>query len=178
MLDKINFLQRGSLPPGGGRRVLRTLLAQYICMKYLYALFTLAAGSLLPVQAILNSRLGRQLGGSLMGVLMSFLVGSIFLIMANAMVNGSALVSLRPGRTSPWYLWLGGLLGAVFLGYITWVNQRQGVALTFILVVCGQILMALLLDHFGWLGTVQRSVTPVQLLGVLLILGGIFLVRK
>jgi transporter family-2 protein len=147
-------------------------------MKYLYAFLTLLAGSILPVQAILNSRLGRQIGGSLMGVLMSFLVGSICLVVANSLINGSAMVTLKPGRTSPWYIWLGGVLGALFLGYITWVNQRQGVALTFIMVVCGQILTAMLIDHFGWLGTMQRSVTPQQLLGVLLILAGIFLVRK
>ena len=147
-------------------------------MKYLYAFLTLLAGSILPVQAILNSRLGRQIGGSLMGVLMSFLVGSICLVVANSLINSSAMVTLKPGRTSPWYIWLGGVLGALFLGYITWVNQRQGVALTFIMVVCGQILTAMLIDHFGWLGTMQRSVTPQQLLGVLLILAGIFLVRK
>lgn len=147
-------------------------------MKYFYAFLTLLAGSILPAQAILNSRLGKQVGGSLVGVLMSFLVGSICLVVANGFINGSALVSLKPGRTGPWYLWLGGVLGAIFLGYITWVNQRQGVALTFILVVCGQILAALLIDHFGWLGTVQRSITPQQMAGVLLILAGIFLIRK
>lgn len=147
-------------------------------MKYLLPLLTLVAGSILPVQALLNSRLGKQIGGSLMGVLMSFLLGTICLILANGLLNGGALVALRPARTGPWYLWLGGVLGALFLGYITWVNQRQGMALTFILVVCGQILTALLLDHYGWLGNAQRSITPAQLLGVALILGGIYLVRK
>lgn len=147
-------------------------------MKYVYLLLTLCAGSLLPVQAILNSRLGRQMGGSLVGVLMSFVVGTCCLLLANLVLNGPAMAALRPARTAPWYIWLGGFLGALFLGYITWVNQRQGMALTFILVVCGQILMALLLDHFGWLGNAQRGVTPVQLLGVALILGGIYLVKK
>ncbi|WP_132052226.1 DMT family transporter [Pseudocnuella soli] len=147
-------------------------------MKNLYLFFTLLAGCLLPAQAILNSRLGRQTGGALVGALLSFLIGTVCLLLANSFINGSSLVSLKPGRTSPWYIWLGGVLGALFLSYITWVNQRQGVALTFILVVCGQIFMALLLDHFGWLGTVQRSITPMQLLGVVLILAGIFLVKK
>lgn len=144
----------------------------------MYLLLTLLSGSLLPVQAILNSRLGRQVGGSLMGVLMSFLVGTFCLLVANGLLNGKALLTVRPAATAPWYIWLGGFIGAIFLGYITWVNQRQGVGLTFIMVVCGQIFMALLLDHFGWLGTAQRSITPVQLVGVVLILGGIFLVRK
>lgn len=147
-------------------------------MKYMYLLATLLAGSLLPVQAILNSRLGRHLGGSLLGVLASFLIGTVCLLLANGLVNGRELLSLRPVRSLPWWLWLGGVLGAVFLAYITWVNQRQGMALTFILVVCGQILMALLLDHFGWLGTQPRPVSPTQLLGVALILAGIVLVRK
>ncbi len=85
-------------------------------MKYVYLLLTLCAGSLLPVQAILNSRLGRQVGGSLMGVLLSFVVGTLCLLLANGLINSNALLSVRPGRTAPWYLWLGGFLGAVFFG--------------------------------------------------------------
>lgn len=147
-------------------------------MKYVFMLFTLFAGSLLPVQAILNTRLGRQIGGSLMGVLMSFMVGLTCLFIANCFINNTALFTLRPAKTYPWYLWMGGVLGAAFLAYITWVNQKQGVALTFVLVVCGQILMSLLLDNFGWLGSTVRPITLQQLAGVLLILAGIFLIRR
>lgn len=148
------------------------------CMKHLYALLTLIAGGILPFQAILNSRLGRQTGGALIGVLLSFIVGAICLLIVNAFANGTALLALKPAKATPWYIWLGGLLGAVFLSYITWVNQRQGVGLTFVLVVCGQIITALLLDHYGWLGTTQRVITPVQVAGVALILIGVFLVRR
>src|SRR3954469_1368395 len=113
-------------------------------MKYFLMLITFFVGTIIPIQAILNARLGRQIGGALMGSLMSFFTGFIFLLLLNLIVNGSAIVNLKPLSTGPWYIWLGGLIGAIFVGYITWVNQQQGVALTFALVIAGQIFISLL----------------------------------
>src|SRR5258706_4536616 len=104
-------------------------------MRYLLMFFTLIVGAIIPVQAVLNTRLGKQIGGSLMGPLLSFTVGLICLFILNVATNSSAILQLKPTTTGPWYLWLGGVLGAIFVGYITWVNQQQGVALTFALVV-------------------------------------------
>ncbi|HZF63583.1 MAG TPA: DMT family transporter [Chitinophagaceae bacterium] len=147
-------------------------------MKYLMLIGTLVAGSLLPVQTILNTRLGRQTGGFLVGVLLSFIVGTLCLLLINLFVSGNALVQLKPSKTHPWFLWLGGLIGAFFLSYTTWVNQKQGMALTFILIICGQILMSLLIDNYGLLGAKMQPVTGMKMAGVALILAGIFLIRK
>src|SRR5919199_255398 len=108
-------------------------------MKYLLMFLTLLVGSLLPIQAILNTRIGKQTGGPLMGSLISFTVGLICLLVLNLVTNASAVVSLKPAIVTPWYIWLGGFLGAIFVGYITWVNQQQGVALTFALVISRQV---------------------------------------
>jgi bacterial/archaeal transporter family-2 protein len=147
-------------------------------MKYVWMLGTLMAGALLPVQNLINTRVGKQTGGALMGVLISFIIGTVVLILINALVNYNAFASVRPSRITPWYLWLGGFMGAAYLGYTTWVNQQQSLALTFVLIVCGQIIMALLIDNYGWLGAVVRKVTLTQVIGVILMLGGVLLVRK
>ena len=139
---------------------------------------TLIIGALMPVQAILNTRLGRQIGGPLMGSLMSFFVGIICLFVLNLSLNYTSVVQLKPSSTSPWYIWLGGLLGAIFVGYITWVNQKQGMALTFGLVVSGQIFISLLIDHYGLLGSAIRTITLEKIIGALLIITGLVLIKK
>ena len=140
-------------------------------------LLTLFTGALLPVQAILNTRLGRQTGGPLMASLLSFTVGLICLLIFNFMVNASAVVNLRPATVSPWFIWLGGFLGAIFVGYITWVNQQQGVALTFALVVSGQIFCSLVIDHFGLFGSAISPISLQKTLGAILIVVGIALIK-
>jgi len=147
-------------------------------MKYLVMFLTLLVGALMPVQAILNTRLGRQIGGPLMGSLMSFAIGLLFLLFLNLASNYSAVVQLKPSSTGPWYVWLGGLLGAIFVGYITWVNQKQGMALTFALVVSGQIFISLVIDHYGLLGSAIRTITLEKIIGAALIIAGLVLVKK
>jgi len=88
------------------------------------------------------------------------------------------VVQLKPSSTGPWYLWLGGLLGAIFVGYITWVNQQQGMALTFALVVSGQIFISLVIDHFGLLGSAIRTITLEKVIGAALIIAGLVLIKK
>jgi bacterial/archaeal transporter family-2 protein len=147
-------------------------------MKYLLLILTLFTGSLLPVQAILNTRLGRQTGGPMMASLISFGVGLICLLILNLVTNYIAVVNLRPSAVNPWYLWLGGLLGAIFVGYITWVNQQQGVALTFAVVVTGQIFCSLIIDHYGLLGSVISTINVRKILGAVLLIIGIILIKK
>lgn len=147
-------------------------------MKYLLMFLTLVIGGLMPAQALLNARLGKQIGGPMMGALMSFFVGGVMLLVLNMIINGQAIQQLRPLQTSPWYLWLGGVMGALFVGYITWVNQQQGVALTFALVVSGQIFASLLIDHYGLLGATIRTITWEKMAGVVLIMAGVLLIKK
>ena len=147
-------------------------------MKYLLMFLTLLTGALLPIQAILNTRLGKQTGGPLMGSLLSFVVGLIFLLALNLATNTSAVINLKPATVAPWYIWLGGFLGAIFVGYITWVNQQQGVALTFALVVSGQIFCSLFIDHFGLFGSAVRTITLEKVIGAVFIIIGIVLIKK
>lgn len=147
-------------------------------MKYLLMFLTFVIGAIIPVQAIVNARLGRQIGGSLMGALMSFLTGSACLLVLNIIVNGQAIITLKQSVTGPWYIWLGGLIGAIFVGYITWINQQQGVALTFALVVSGQIFISLLIDQFGLFGSAVRTITLEKIMGAALIIAGIILIKK
>ncbi|MEP7318252.1 MAG: DMT family transporter [Panacibacter sp.] len=147
-------------------------------MRYILMFLTLIVGAMIPVQAVLNTRLGRLTGGPLMGSLMSFTVGLICLFALNLATNSTAIIELKPTATGPWYLWLGGILGAIFVGYITWVNQQQGVALTFALVVSGQIFMSLIVDQYGLFGSMVQHITLEKIIGAALIIAGLVLIKK
>jgi len=141
-------------------------------------LSTLFIGAILPVQAVLNTKLGRQTGGPLISSLLSFLVGLICLFIVNLFINYTALSHMKLLSVSPWYVWMGGLLGAIFVSCVIFVNQQQGVALTFALVVAGQIFISLLIDHFGLFGSFVRPLSIPKIIGALLIIAGLVLIKK
>ena len=147
-------------------------------MRYILMLSTLFIGAILPVQAVLNTKLGRQTGGPLISSLLSFLVGLICLFIVNLFVNYTALSQMKLLSVSPWYVWMGGLLGAIFVSCVIFVNQQQGVALTFALVVAGQIFISLLIDHFGLFGSFVRPLSIPKIIGALLIIAGLVLIKK
>jgi len=147
-------------------------------MRYFLMFSTLFIGALLPVQAVLNTKLGKQTGGPLISSLLSFLVGFICLFIINLFGNYTALSNMKLLSVSPWYLWMGGLLGAIYVSCVIFVNQQQGVALTFALVVAGQIFISVLIDHFGLFGSIVRPVSLPKIMGALLIIAGLVLIKK
>jgi transporter family-2 protein len=147
-------------------------------MRYILMLSTLFIGAILPVQAVLNTKLGKQTGGPMISSLLSFLVGLIGLLIINLVTNYTAFSNMKLLSVSPWYVWMGGLLGAIYVTVIIFVNQQQGVALTFALVVAGQIFISLLIDHFGLFGSIVRPVSIPKVIGALLIIAGLVLIKK
>ncbi len=147
-------------------------------MRYILMFSTLFIGAILPVQAVLNTKLGKQTGGPLISSLLSFLVGLICLFIINLFGNYTALSNMKLLSVSPWYVWMGGLLGAIYVSCVIFVNQQQGVALTFALVVAGQIFISLLIDHFGLFGSIVRPVSLPKIMGALLIIAGLVLIKK
>jgi transporter family-2 protein len=147
-------------------------------MRYILMVSTLLIGAILPVQAVLNTKLGKQTGGPLISSLLSFLVGLIALFVINLFTNYTAFSNMKLLSVSPWYVWMGGLLGAIYVTCVIFVNQQQGVALTFALVVAGQIFISLLIDHFGLLGSIVRPISIPKIIGALLIIAGLVLIKK
>ena len=138
------------------------------------ALVTLA-GAATALQAPINARLATAVGSAVNAALVSFAVGTVALI-------GLALVlQVRPdlaaARALPWYAWIGGLCGVIFVIAATWGVPRLGVATTITLMVAGQLLLGLVLDHFGAFGAPRQPVNLMRVVGVAMVIGGVLLVR-
>lgn len=138
---------------------------------------TLLAGMLLSLQAGVNTRLRTGLGDPGLAALVSFLVGTAALALF-ALARRADLPTAVTIARIPWWAWTGGLLGAVYVAGVTVVAPRLGVAALTALVVAGQLAMALVLDHFGWLGFARRPVDLVRVAGVAMVLGGAMLTLR
>lgn len=142
----------------------------------IYILLALLAGSMLPIQAGVNSALRSQLGHPMLASLVSFIVGTLSL--------GLYVIAARlpwptpPLGSIPLWQWAGGILGALYLSLVILLTPKLGTATSFGLIIAGQLLASLVLDHFGWLGIPQHSINPMRLVGLTLMIAGVYLVRK
>jgi transporter family-2 protein len=139
-----------------------------------YLVFALLAGAMLPIQFGINAQLAQWVGGSLRAALVSFVVGAAGLLLV-------VLVAARgwPDRAgdAPWWVWTGGLLGAFYVVGSIVTAPKLGAATLVALILAGQAIASLLVDHFGWVGFEESPITPLRLAGVLLLAAGVVLVR-
>jgi len=143
----------------------------------LLLLLALAAGVLLPVQAGVNAQLRSVVGSPLTAALVSFLVGTAGL--GTAAVIFRAPMALRAAwAVSPWWLWVGGLIGALYVVATIVLAPRLGAATLVAAVVAGQMIASLLLDQYGLLGFPTHPMNGLRVLGAALVIVGVILVQR
>ncbi len=135
------------------------------------------AGGVLPLQAAMNAAIGMRTAGPLFAVGVNFASGTI--------VMACVLMALRtPWPTSeqfssvPWWAWFSGLCGILVVFTTLTAAPRLGASVTFSLVIAGQVFIAMLCDHFGWLNFPQTAVTPGRAIGAALLVAGVVMIRK
>jgi transporter family-2 protein len=144
---------------------------------YFYLLLALLAGTMMPTQAAINNKMSAAVSSPILAAFVSFVVGTVALFIY-IVATGIPLGDLASAKQAPPIAWIGGFLGAFFVASAVILVPRLGVAMTFSLIIAGQMLVTLVLDHFGFLGLEERPVSIPRVLGVLLITGGVILIRK
>jgi transporter family-2 protein len=146
-------------------------------MPWVLVLLALVAGAGLPVQAGVNASMRVYAGRPELAALVNFLVG---LLALGAWILALRLPWPEPGELAraPWWGWTGGLLGAFYVTAVIVLAPRLGVATTIALVVAGQMLAAVALDHYGLLGVPVRPVNAWRGLGAALLVAGVVLLRR
>ena len=138
--------------------------------------FAAGVGLAMATQTAVNSQLRQYLNSPIQAAFFSFLVGTICLaiMMLVMMWNGSALKpTLSQLNEIPIWLWVGGFLGVYAITASIYTAPKLGF-LTFTgLVLFGQVIMSMLLDHFGLIGVEKNPVNWQRLLGAILIAIGI-----
>lgn len=145
-------------------------------MTYLFILFAFIAGIVLPVQASINAQLKNYVGTPLIASTISFLVGLLALLIGT-LIHGTW--NLGKNLTSaPWWIWTGGLLGAFYVLATIVLIPRLGAATTVACVLAGQVVVSIIIDHFGLFQVTINQISIPRLIGAVLIIVGVILVQK
>lgn len=144
--------------------------------KITWVVLAFLSGAFLPIQAGLNSKLGKAGGSAVHASMLSFVVGSIALILYILLTKQT--VSWAGIRSAPPQVWLGGILGAFYVTVIILAFPQLGPGLTFGLVVAGQMIISVLLEHYNILVTQEHPVSLMRIVGILLVVGGVVIIRK
>ncbi len=134
------------------------------------------AGFFMSVQAPTNAILGKASGSAVVAAFISFLIGTLALGVAVAAGSGRLLAPEL--RAVPWYAWLGGLYGAFFVAMAAFGAPRIGIGPLLTAAIAGQLIGAIVLDHYGMIGLARQPVSPEKLAGAALVLIGAFMVRR
>lgn len=144
--------------------------------KSIWIALTLLSGAVLPIQAGLNSRLAKAAQSPLYAALFSFLVGTVGLVLYILFTRQS--ISWSGVREAPLYMWTGGLLGALYITVMILAFPRLGPGLTFGLIVAGQMMVSVLLEHYNVLVAQQNPVNLMKVVGVGLVVAGVVIIRN
>ena len=146
-------------------------------MKLILLFVALIAGMVAPLQAGLNGKMGRAIVDPFYAALISFAVGTLGLF-CYALFTKVNFSSIRYAANIHWTVWSAGLLGAFYVTAIIILTPKLGSALSFGLIIAGQLMMALFLDHFGLLGVPVQPFGWQRLLGIALVMAGVIVIKK
>lgn len=135
----------------------------------------IAFGMCSAVQTALLGKLGVALGSPVKASLASFAVGLISLAIVVAFVDRTYSLGDALKKGNPWWMWVGGLLGATLVMCNAYLSAHIGTGMTVMLVLLGQVGGGLLVDRFGLLGVPRKPVAGIQYVGVLVAIVGIVL---
>ena len=144
-------------------------------MPHVLYVLAFTAGVVLIVQVGVNTTLRSALDAPVLAALLSFLVGSVALVVF-LLLSRASWPARAQWLATPWWAWFGGILGAFYVVSTIIAGPRLGAAALLALIVLGQLVTSLLVDHFGWLGFPQHPVSALRLLGALLLFGGMLLI--
>lgn len=142
-----------------------------------YILLALVAGICIPTQAGINAQLSHWTRSPTLAAGVSFAVGTVCLILY-VITTRTPLPPAAALSGAPWWIWSGGALGAFFVAGTIFLVPKLGATTMLALVLAGQMLTSLLLDHFGAFAFPVHPISLPRVLGVLMVAAGVILIQK
>jgi transporter family-2 protein len=136
-----------------------------------------AVGGALAIQVAMNTMMGNYAAGAAGATLLSFLTGALALALVMVLAR-SSWPTPRLVAGAPWWAWFGGVLGGVYVLVTVVLSNKLGPGPMFAAIVAGQMVTAIVLEHFGWLGVPQHPVSVARAFGVVMLVGGVALIRR
>jgi transporter family-2 protein len=140
-------------------------------------LLGVVAGVSFVVQQTTNAKLRTDLGSPAWAAFVSYLGGTVVM---GLVVLATREPAMAAGRTSgvTWWAWSGGFFGAIYIVISILLLPRLGAATVVALIVLGQMLGSIAFDNWGAFGLPRQPLDVTRLLGAVLLMAGVFLVRR
>jgi len=145
--------------------------------QLLFLTLALCAGGLLPIQGAINSHLGKGLNHPLQATFISFFGAIVVLVLL--------LIGLHPSwpsiaqlKSTPMIYYTGGIYGVIFVTAILTLTPHIGIANTLVATIIGQLIISVVLDHYGVFGLQRLPVNGYRLLGCAGLVVSLYLIQK
>ncbi len=135
------------------------------------------SGCLSAVVGAILASLGQVIGSAIQATTVLFAIATGVMIVFCSL-NGSVVKIRKAFTTSaPWWMWSGGILGAIIVYGNAWLIPLIGVSVFMMTLLIGQLLLSLLMERNGWLGAPKKHISIVQILGIIIMLAGVTLIK-
>jgi len=145
--------------------------------KYMFVFAALLIGGFLSIQGSINAQISSFLKHPLQASLTNFVVGTIVLILLNIILR-TTMPTFNELKTIPWYLFLGGVIGAMFVTSVVLLIPKIGVTTMLAASIAGQLIVATVIDHFGYFNVTVHPVSLSRIAGIIMLVLGIFLIQR
>lgn len=142
-----------------------------------FLMLAILAGASVTVQQVLNANLRAALSSAAWAGFVSYIVGVACMALLALALRNPVPSMVVAGRIPLW-AYSGGLFGAIFIGLAIYLVPQIGAATFMVLLVTGQMLTSVAIDHFGLLGIPERPIDPSRLIGAVFLIGGCVLIRR
>ncbi|SDN54452.1 transporter family-2 protein [Fictibacillus solisalsi] len=140
--------------------------------KIIMLVIVLLAGMGQGMQAAVNGSLGKKIG-SIEGAFVSFFTGTVMLLVIMLIWGNGSLSTVW--QVPKWNL-IGGILGAIYVFIVILAVPKIGVTSAITAVIIGQLMMSVIIDHNGWFGNEAIHFTYKKMIGLVLLLAGLYFV--
>lgn len=143
----------------------------------LWQISGIGTGCLTASIGAIYGRLGLCLGSAIQASTISFLIATI-VIAVMCIGNGKlGRIHMTFKKGNPWWMWLGGVCGAIAVFGNSWLIPQIGAGAFFMALLLGQMLLGLLMENYGWMGAIRKRISYVQLTGIALMIAGVVIIR-
>lgn len=141
-------------------------------------LLAMLVGAIVPVQTAINTRFRQSVGSPIAATFLSFVVAVGASSFIALLATGELVPRLPTLAAEPWWIWLGGFMGVMFIAGNIVLFPQLGPVQTVILPILGQVIMGLIVDKLGLFHSPEVAVGPLRLLGAAIVVIGIAMVLE
>lgn len=134
-------------------------------------------GAFLSLQPAINATMARVLGNPLLAAGISISI-SLVVVVALWLVWGKAAGDFSQLKYLPWWVMVGGVVGAIFVAGSIVTAPVLGVALFFVCMVAGQLIGSTIIDQVGAFGLEVKPINTMKMVGLGLVILGAGLVQN